>query len=116
MRVKRGVVRHAKHKKIIKSAKGYVGRRNSVFKLAKQAILKSLSYQYRDRRNGKRDFRALWITRINAALSSTELSYSQFINKLKVAGIALDRKILSELATNQPAAFTAVVDAAAKAK
>ena len=116
MRVKRGVTTHQKHKKLREQTKGMsLGRRSSV-KKAREAILKSLSYQYRDRRNRKRDFRGLWITRINAGLEGTEMNYSQFIGALKKAGIEVDRKILSELATNQPAAFKAVQETAAKAK
>ena len=116
MRVKRGVTTHRKHKRIRAEVKGMGANRQASVKLAKQAILKALSYQYRDRRNGKRDFRALWITRINAGLEGTGVSYSRFINMLKVAGIALDRKILSELATNQPKVFSVVVETASKAK
>ena len=116
MRVKRGVTTHAKHKRLKAQTKGMTASRQASVKLARQAVLKALSYQYRDRRNGKRDFRALWITRINAGLEGTALSYSKFIHGLKVAGVTLDRKILSELATNQPKAFTAVVETAAKAK
>lgn len=109
MRIKRGVVRKAKHNKIIKQAKGYIGRRKSVFKLAKQAVLKAGQYAYRDNKNKKREFRALWITRINAALKGFDMSYSVFINKLSIAKIEINRKILADLAKNEPAAFEAVV-------
>ncbi|HSX15135.1 MAG TPA: 50S ribosomal protein L20 [Candidatus Saccharimonadales bacterium] len=114
MRVKRGVTSHQKHKKLMAQTKGMSHVRQASVKQAKQAVLKSLSYQYRDRRNRKRDFRSLWITRINAGLHDYDLSYSQFINGLKKAEVELDRKILSELATNQPKAFAGVVKAAQK--
>ena len=114
MRVKRGVSAHQKHKKILKQTKGMsLGRRSSV-RLAKQAVLKSLQYGYRDRRNVKRDLRSLWITRINAALAPFDVPYSRFINLLKQSHITLDRKVLSELATNHPKAFAAVVETAQK--
>lgn len=110
MRVKRGVNTHRRHKKLKQQTKGMsLGRRSSV-KLAKQAVLKALSYSYRDRRTRKRDMRSLWIVRINAALADSNLSYSSFMGQLKKAGIELDRKILSELATNHPKAFAAVVE------
>lgn len=109
MRVKRGVVRHAKHKKIIKKAKGYIGRRNSVFKLAKQAILKAGQFAYRDRRNKKRDFRATWIVKINAGIREYGMSYSVFMKKLTDAKIDLNRKMLADLAENSPEEFKAVV-------
>lgn len=116
MRVKRGVTSHAKHKRLRAQTKGMaLGRRASV-KLARQAVLKALSYGYRDRRNKKRDFRSLWITRINAALNDSKLNYSQFMGALHKAGIEVDRKILAELATNQPQAFAAVVSEVQKAK
>jgi large subunit ribosomal protein L20 len=98
MRVKRGVTTHAKHKKLREQTKGYSLVRRSSIKLARQAILKSLQYQYRDRRNKKRDLRGLWITRINAGVAQFGLSYSAFMGSLKKAGITLDRKILAELA------------------
>lgn len=110
MRVKRGTTRHAKHKKIIKLAKGYQGRRKSVFKLAKQAVIKAGQYSYRDRRVKKRTFRSLWIIRINAALSKFDIKYSEFINALAKKNIDIDRKILADLAKNEPAAFEAVVN------
>jgi len=108
MRVKRGTVRHAKHKKIIKLAKGYQGRRKSVFKLAKQAVIKAGQYAYRDRRVKKRDFRALWISIINAAVRQHGMSYSVFMNKLTTAKIDLNRKHLADLAENHPDAFEAI--------
>jgi large subunit ribosomal protein L20 len=109
-RVKRGVTTHARHKKIIKLAKGYRGRANSCFKIAIEKVEKALQYAYRDRRTKKRDFRALWIQRINAAVREHGLVYSQFINGLNRAGIEMDRKVLSDLAIKEPAAFKAVVD------
>jgi large subunit ribosomal protein L20 len=116
MRVKRGVTTHAKHKKLREQTKGYSLIRRSSIGQARQAILKSLQYQYRDRRNKKRDLRGLWITRINAGVAQFGLSYSAFMGAVKKAGIALDRKILAELAVSQPKAFEAVVDAAKAAK
>jgi large subunit ribosomal protein L20 len=109
MRVKRGTIRHAKHKKIIKLAKGYKGRRKSVFKLAKQAVYKAGQYSYRDRRVKKREFRSIWIMKINAGLSQFGITYSKFINLLIKEKISLNRKILSDLAQNEPAAFEAIV-------
>jgi len=114
MRIKRGVASHAKHSKLRAQTKGYQLVRRSSIKQAKQAILKSLQYQYRDRRNLKRDLRGLWITRINAGAKILGLSYSVLMGGLKRAGVALDRKILSELAVNQPKAFEAVVEVAKK--
>lgn len=110
MRVKRGSVRHAKHKKMIKLAKGYVGRKKSVFKLAKQAVYKAGQHAFRDRRNKKREFRAIWITKINAGARQFGLSYSTFMKKLADAKISLDRKMLADLAENEPSVFEAVVD------
>lgn len=110
MRVKRGTVRRAKHKNIIKMAKGYSGRRKSVFKLAKQAILKAGQYAYRDRRNKKRDFRALWIIKIGAAIKQFDMNYSSFMNGLKKNNIELNRKMLADLAENEPKSFKAIVD------
>ena len=110
MRVKTGTVRRAKHKKIIKSAKGFKGRRNSVFKLAKQAVIKAGQYAYRDRRNKKRDFRSLWIVKINAAVREFGMSYSEFIKKLSDAQIQINRKILADLAQNEPETFKAIVE------
>ncbi|MFA6963784.1 MAG: 50S ribosomal protein L20 [Patescibacteria group bacterium] len=109
MRVKTGVVRRAKHNKMLAKTKGFQGRRRSVYKLAKQAVLKAGVYAYRDRKVNKRNFRSLWIVRINAGLQSFGISYSQFINKLLKANITLNRKFLADLATNHPAEFEAVV-------
>ena len=108
-RVKRGVTARAKHKKVLEQAKGYRGRRSSVFKIAKQAVMKAGQYAYRDRRNKKRDFRALWIARINAAVRELGMTYSVFMNGLKKAGVDLNRKILADLAATDPAAFSALV-------
>jgi large subunit ribosomal protein L20 len=116
MRVTRGVTSHAKHKKLRAQTKGMSHIRRASVKAARQAIIKALSYQYRDRRNSKRDFRSLWITRINAAVVEHGLSYSTFMGALKRAKIDLDRKTLAELAVNQPIAFKAVVDATKAAK
>jgi large subunit ribosomal protein L20 len=115
MRVKRGVTSHAKHKKLRAQTKGYSLVRRSSVRQARQAVLKALQYQYRDRRNKKRDLRGLWITRINAGVTQFNMSYSAFMGSLKKAGIILDRKILAELAVSQPKAFEAVIDAAKKA-
>ena len=108
-RVKRGVTARARHKKIIALAKGYRGRRNNVYRVAKQAVMRAGQYAYRDRRNKKRDFRGLWIQRINAGCRLHGLTYSAFMGGLKKAGLELDRKVLSEMATNDAAAFEAVV-------
>ena len=116
MRVKRGVTSHQKHKKLRAQTKGYSLVRRSSIKQARQAVLKALQYQYRDRRNKKRDFRALWITRISAASQAAGLSYSSFMGALKKAGVTLDRKVLAELAVSQPKAFDALVETAKKAK
>lgn len=110
MRIKRGVTARAKHKKILKAAKGMQHYRTRSFRLAKQGVIKALRYAYRDRRNKKRDLRALWITRINNASRELGLSYSQLVAGLKKQHINLDRKILADLAVNQPAAFKAIVD------
>ncbi len=104
-RVKRGVTARARHKKVIKQAKGYRGRRKNVFRVAKQAVTKAGQYAYRDRRQRKRQFRALWIARINAAAREFGLSYSVFINGLNKAGIEIDRKVLSDLAVHDAPAF-----------
>ncbi len=112
MRVKRGVTTHAKHKKLRAQTKGMGHMRQASVRMAKQAVLKALSYAYRDRRNKKRDLRGIWITRINAALTPHNISYSRFMNAMKVSGIELDRKILADLAVRQPGAFKAVVDKA----
>ena len=111
-RVKRGVTTHARHKKVIKQAKGYRGRNNNVFKVAIEKVEKGLQYAYRDRRARKRNFRALWIQRINAGAREHGLTYSQFMNGLKKAEIELDRKVLSDLAIREPEAFKALVDQA----
>lgn len=104
-RVKRGVTAHARHKKILKQAKGYYGARSRVFRVAKQAVIKAGQYAYRDRRQRKRQFRALWITRINAAARECGLSYSRFMDGLKKASIELDRKVLADLAVHDKEAF-----------
>ena len=110
MRIKRGVAARAKHKKILAAAKGMQHYRTRSFRLAKQGVIKALRYAYRDRRNRKRDLRALWITRINNAAHQYDLNYSQLINGMKKQNIAVDRKILAELAVNQTAAFQAIVE------
>ena len=114
MRVKRGVTAHARHKKVLKQAKGMQHNRTRSFRLAKQAVTRALQYAYRDRRNKKRDLRSLWITRINAAARENGTTYGKLIAGLKAANIELDRKALAELAANEPAAFAAIVKAAAK--
>ena len=116
-RVKRGVTAHAKHKKVFKAAKGFYGRRKNTIRVAKQAVEKANQYAYRDRKRKKRTFRALWIQRINAAVREHGLTYGRFINGLAKAGIAVDRKVLADLAVRDAAAFKALVDqAAAKLK
>ena len=114
-RVKRGVTARARHKKILALAKGFRGRRKNVFRVAKQAVMKAAQYAYRDRRNRKRDFRRLWIARINAAARECGLTYSQFIHGMNKAGIALDRKVLADIAVHDKAAFAGLVEQA-KAK
>ncbi len=109
MRVKRGVSTHKRHKKIIKLTKGYSKIRRSSYRKANEAVIKALSYQYRDRRNKKRDFRSLWITRISAAAKQNGMSYSSLIAGLKKANIGLNRKVLAELAVSQPKAFSEIV-------
>ncbi len=111
-RVKRGVQARARHKKILKQAKGYYGARSRVFRVAKQAVIKAGQYAYRDRRQRKRQFRALWIARINAAARINGLSYSRLIAGLKKANVEIDRKVLADLAVHQQAAFSAVVEKA----
>jgi large subunit ribosomal protein L20 len=113
-RVKRGVTSRARHKKVLKMAKGYRGRAKNCIRVAVQKVEKGLQYAYRDRRRKKRDFRALWIQRINAAVREHGMIYSQFINGLKVAGIDLNRKMLSELAIHQPDAFANIIESARK--
>ena len=109
-RVKRGVTARARHKKVLDQAKGYRGRRNSVFRIAKEAVMKAGQYQYRDRRQKKREFRRLWIARINAAVRELGMTYSTFINGLTRANIDIDRKVLSDMAIHDPAAFGSIVD------
>ena len=109
-RVKRGTTTHSRHKEILKLAKGYRGRSKSCFRVAVEKVEKALRYAYRDRRNRKRDMRALWIVRINAAVREQGLTYARFINGLKRLGIELDRKQLSDLAATEPQAFLALVD------
>jgi large subunit ribosomal protein L20 len=111
-RVKRGVQARARHKKILKKARGYYGARSRVFRVAKQAVIKAGQYAYRDRRQRKRQFRALWIVRINAAVREFGLSYSVFIAGLKKAGIEMDRKVLSDLAITDKPAFAAIAEQA----
>jgi large subunit ribosomal protein L20 len=108
-RVKRGVTARARHKKILALAKGYRGRRNNVYRIAKQAVMRAGQYAYRDRRTRKRVFRSLWITRINAASREHGLSYSRFVAGLNKSAIGLDRKVLAELAVNDKPAFAAIV-------
>jgi large subunit ribosomal protein L20 len=108
-RVKRGVTSHARHKKIRKAAKGYYGRRKNTIRIAKQAVERANQYAYRDRKRKKRTFRALWIQRLNAAVRPFGLTYSRFIAGLGKAGVGIDRKVLSDLAIREPAAFEAIV-------
>ena len=108
-RVKRGVTSHAKHKKVLKSVKGQWGRRKNTIRVARQAMEKAMQYAYRDRRAKKRDFRSLWIQRINAGVRAEGLTYSKFINGLSKSGIKLDRKILAEIAYSNPEAFKIIV-------
>ena len=114
-RVKRGVTSHAKHKKVIKLAKGYRGRRKNTIRIAKQAVERAAQYAYRDRRQRKREFRALWIQRINAASRTHGLNYARFMGGLKRAGVEIDRKVLADLAVREPEAFQALVAEAQKA-
>jgi large subunit ribosomal protein L20 len=113
-RVKRGVTSHAKHKKVLKAAKGFYGRRKNTIRTAKAAVDRSMQYATRDRKVKKRNFRALWIQRINAAVREHGLTYGRFIDGLSKAGIEVDRKVLSEMAISQPEAFGALVAAAKK--
>ena len=110
-RVKRGVTSHAKHKKVLKQAKGFYGRRKNTIRTAKAAVDRSKQYAYRDRKTKKREFRALWIQRINAGARQHGISYSQLIGKLAAKEIGLNRKVLADLAMNHPDAFKAVIDA-----
>jgi large subunit ribosomal protein L20 len=114
-RVKRGVTTHARHKKILDLAKGYRGRGSTAYRVAIEKVEKALRYAYRDRRNRKRDFRALWIQRINAGAREHGLTYSQFMHGIKLAGLDLDRKMLSDIAVREPQAFEAIVTAARNA-
>jgi len=109
-RVKRGVTSHAKHKKVYKAAKGYRGRRKNTIRVAKQAVEKAGQYAFRDRKRKKRTFRALWIQRLNAAVRPFGLNYSSFIDGLSKSGVMVDRKVLSDLAISEPAAFEAIVE------
>ncbi|RMD71981.1 MAG: 50S ribosomal protein L20 [Gammaproteobacteria bacterium] len=111
-RVKRGVTARAKHKKVLAKAKGYYGARRKVFRVAKQAVIKAGQYAYRDRRNRKRQFRTLWIARINAAARENGLSYSRFMNGLKRSGIEMDRKVLADLAVSDKQTFAALAEKA----
>ena len=108
-RVKRGVTSHAKHKKVLKTVKGQWGRRKNTIRVARQAMEKAMQYAYRDRRNKKRDFKSLWIQRINAGVRAEGLTYSKFINALKEKNIVLNRKALAYLAVNDPKAFSEIV-------
>lgn len=111
-RVKRGVVARRKHRKVLSRAKGYYGARRKIFRVANQAVIKAGQYAYRDRRVRKRDFRALWIVRINAAARENGLSYSRFMNGLKLANIAIDRKMLADLAVRDKGAFAQIAEKA----
>ena len=111
-RVKRGVTSHAKHKKVLKRAKGFYGRRKNTIRTAKAAVDKAAQYAFRDRKNRKRSFRALWIQRINAAVREHGLTYGRFIDGLGKAGVTVDRKVLSDLAIREPAAFQVIVERA----
>jgi len=113
-RVKRGVTARARHKKVLKQAKGFRGRRKNVYRVAKQAVMKAGQYAYRDRRNKKRTFRALWIARINAAVRELGMSYSMFMSGLRRANIEIDRKVLADLAVHDKAAFTKIAEQAKK--
>ena len=115
-RVKRGVVAHARHKKILKLAKGYKGARSKVYRVAKQAVIKAGQYAYIGRKQRKRQFRSLWITKINAAARLNNMSYSQFMNQLKKADISINRKMLAELAMNNAESFTAIVNSVTNQK
>mgnify|MGYP003690446525 CR=1 FL=1 len=111
-RVKRGVTAKARHRKILNKAKGYYGARRKIYRVAKQAVIKAGQYAYRDRRQRKRQFRRLWIARINAAARLNDLSYSRFINGLKKAGIGVDRKVMADIAGHDAAAFSALAEQA----
>ena len=109
-RVKRGTTTHARHKKVLKASKGFYGRTSTTYRAALERLEKSLQYAYRDRRTKKRDFRGLWIQRINAAVREHGLTYSRFINGLKKAGIEMDRKVLAAIAYDDPSTFKAILD------
>ena len=109
-RVKRGVIARASHKKVLNAAKGFRGRRKNVFRIANEAVMRAGQYAYRDRRNKKRDFRGLWIQRINAAVREHGLTYSKFIAGVKAANIVMDRKMMAAIAFDDPAAFAALVE------
>jgi large subunit ribosomal protein L20 len=111
-RVKRGVTARAKHKKVMAKAKGYYGARSRVFRVAKQAVIKAAQYAFRDRRQRKREFRALWIVRVNAAARAHGMTYSAFMNGLRKASINIDRKVLADIAVHDKVAFTALVEQA----
>jgi len=113
-RVKRGTVKNRRHKKVLKEARGYTGSKSRTFKSAKQQVMKSMSYSYRDRKNNKRNFRRLWITRINAAARINGLSYNEFINGLKKSSVDINRKMLSDIAVNDPDAFKELAEVARK--
>ncbi|XMB34099.1 50S ribosomal protein L20 [Candidatus Saccharibacteria bacterium oral taxon 955] len=114
MRVKRGVSARTRHNKVLKAAKGMQHNRTRSFRLARQAVVRALQYAYRDRRNKKRDLRSLWITRINAAARENGTTYGKFIANLKASGVELDRKVLADIAVNDPKAFTAIVKSVTK--
>ncbi len=114
-RAKTGTVRKAKHKKVLKQAKGYWGLRSKSFRIAQQTLLNAADYEYRDRRDKKNDFRRLWIARINAAARQHDLSYSRFVHGLRAAGVELDRKVLADIAVREPDAFASLVDVARNA-
>ncbi|WP_092485899.1 50S ribosomal protein L20 [Candidatus Ichthyocystis hellenicum] len=109
-RVKRGVISRCRHKKVLKLAKGFRGRRKSVYRVAKEAVMKAAQYAYRDRRQRKRQFRSLWIIRINAAVRELGIGYSVFMNDLKKSGIEIDRKVLADMAFNDKSSFAALVE------
>lgn len=114
-KVKRGVTTHARHKKVLKMASGYRGRASTCYRIALERVEKALQYAYRDRRNKKRDFRSLWIQRINAAVRQGGMTYSSFINGLHKANIDLDRKVMAEMAVNTPDSFQSLIEHAKKA-
>jgi large subunit ribosomal protein L20 len=114
-RIKRGVTAHARHRKVLKQAKGYYGRRKNTFRIAKQAVEKAGQYAYRDRRARKRNFRSLWIQRINAACRELDFTYARFIDGLSKAGIEVDRKVLADIAVKEPEAFKALAEKAKSA-